>query len=691
MITNLVELIKTNKSNEKGITFIEGKDGDKFVSYLDVYINAKRILSNLQKAGIKRGDSLIFQIPKNETFVQVFWACILGGIIPVPVTIGTNFEHNLKLFRIWEVLQSPYCILTNSRLEELREMSEQEDLVTELHDMERKMLFIEDVMEVTEEEGQLTMPNSDDIAFIQFSSGSTGDPKGVMVTHENLITNVSDYREALEITQDDSNFGWMPLTHDFGIIGNHLFPIYCDINQYLSSTDLFKRNPLSWLEKTSTYRPTILTATNFAFQFVLNRLNRKKDVKLDWDLSSVRAISTGADPLSPDLEKEFLKALEKYQLNQKSIRNAYGLAEGTLFVTLSPANQNIRYYNLDRNYLSVGDEIVQMEENHPDVLKVVDEGLPAIHTKVRICDEQDQVLEENRVGYVQLLGKSITKGYYNNEEASKASFTEDGWLNTGDLGFLREGRLSITGRAKEIIIIEGQNIYPHDLERVISEIKNFSEYKSFRVVCSGAWDERRNEEKVLIFVKLQQKVEDFADFVKEVNNHLAERMNITSAEVIPVKSIPQTTSGKIQRVKLSNMYLNGELSEIIRKNKIQVSNEEIFATVTEDLKVICKEVLELTNIGLHENFKDLGISSKLLKIIHTKLDEIYPNRITIADIYEYPTISQLSKFIIGQGKHSTNNKNSQSQVSKSELEGIINQIENNGLSTKEAVESLKKL
>lgn len=235
--STLLDIFTRGKDlDKKGIRFIEKKDVEKFITYRELYQNALRILYHLQARGVKPGQEVVFQIDDNQDFVETFWACLLGGIIPAPVAIGNNDEHKLKLIKIWKVLHNPHLITSANILEKLEGFTTNLDNPELLQQMKNHTILLQDLC-TDEGQGVIHDVKSDDIAFLQFSSGSTGNPKGVTLTHKNLLTNINGIIEGLGATPEDEYLSWMPLTHDMGIIGYHLTPTFVTTTQNLLPTD----------------------------------------------------------------------------------------------------------------------------------------------------------------------------------------------------------------------------------------------------------------------------------------------------------------------------------------------------------------------------------------------------------------------------------------------------------------------
>jgi len=643
----LLELLEDNRVLDKGITFINGDENDNFMCYGRVYNEALIVLYNLQLIGIKPGQELIFQIERNEDFIVLFWACILGGIIPVPVTIGVNEEHRIKLLRILNILNDPFIITDKKIFEKLSAYLNKKGLNEEYEKVRNRTIFVEDVKK-NKGIGTVHRAHKYDIAFIQFSSGSTGDPKGVVLTHENLLINIKDIICGAEITDDDSSFGWMPLTHDLGLIGFHLSPMFAGINQYIMPTPFFVTQPIKWLEKTNQYRISILASPNFGYRHFLNFYD--SDVSRDWDFSCVRLIINGAEPISSDLNKEFHDKMLKWGLKKNVTLPVYGMAEACVGVSFSRPGDGLIPVPVDRNYMSIGSTIKEMDNiEDKDTLVFVDLGYPLQECNVRICDDKDKVLGERTIGNIEICGKNVTSGYYNNPKAYSEAITADGWLKTGDLGFIRNGRLVMTGRKKDIIFVNGQNYYPHDLERIVEEIQEMS---TGRVAFCGVYNKELQKEEIAVFVLHKRSLKEFCTLAAKIKNHINKQIGLEIGVVIPVKKMPKTTSGKIQRYMLKELYEAGEysgvltdlqacMSEQLEKRILEVPKDEIEKRILE----IWISVLHKESISTDDNFFEIGGNSikaaYIINDIYKELGVVLP----VKDIFEEPTIKALADYV----------------------------------------------
>lgn len=643
----LVDLIVSRQDEKsKGITFILSETEEHFVSYGQLYHGARSLLYSLQTSGFKKGDEVIFQIDNNRQFMFAFWACILGGMIPVPVTTGTNDEHKLKLFKIWNILKTPKMLASDDFFARLKSFGDKNGLSEQVNIMQTRTLSMENLGE-TDCLGEIEKTAENDIAFIQFSSGSTGDPKGVIITHKNVLYDIGSVIRWVNINSEDSGLNWMPLTHDMGLIGTHIKDVIACINQYNIETQLFIRHPALWIQKASEHKVTLLYSPNFGYKHFLTFF--KPEVKKDWDLSKVRLIYNGAEPISYELCDEFLKKLAPYGLKRNSMYTVYGLAEGTIAVTFPRLGDDMRFITLDRNYLNIGDTVREVSEGDTRGCSFADVGYPIYDCNVSICDSDDNDIDENKIGYICISGANVTSGYYNNVEATRKAITRDGWLNTGDLGFMRDGRLVITGRAKDVIFVKGQNYYSHDIERVAQEAEGIDLGK---IVAVGAFNEKIRSDELILFVLFKMKADKFIGIIRSLKKLISERMGIEVSQVIPVKSIPKTTSGKVQRYKLRESYIIGEYDtvkneiELLLKSEADIRQIDLPENETQEKLVkIWQEILCIKKIGVKDNFFELGGNSLKITQMASRIREEFGVESEQQILFENPVLSRLAEII----------------------------------------------
>ncbi|MGO9853192.1 MAG: non-ribosomal peptide synthetase [Steroidobacteraceae bacterium] len=639
--TTLTEVLEQNRSFPRSITYIEGENESHSVSSEELYERALGILYHLQRLGARRGDKLILFLANNEQFIDVFWAAILGGLVPVPVALGISDEHRHKVLRIARRLGSPFLYTERRSLERIGAFAASAG-ETQVFESLRGRTFLVDDLDDISRAGAIQRAAPDDVAFIQFSSGSTSEPKGVVLTHGNILANWRGSREVAGFNEDDVSLSWMPLTHDMGLIGFHLVMFASRAHSHLMPTELFVRRPLLWLTLASKLRATILCSPNFGYRHYLKVLGERPVEGLD--LSAVRLIFNGAEPISVELCAEFLARLAPARLNRNAMYPVYGLAEASLAVSFPPLGAPLKTLTLNRHRMNPGDPVVPVTGSDPHALALVSEGRAIPYCRVRIAGDDDRELPEDRIGHVHMTGENVTRGYYEDPAANAAAFTADGWLRTGDLGLMHAGELYISGRAKEIIFVNGQNYYPHDLEAVAQRAPGLELGK---VVAAGVRRPGTEVEQLVVFVLHRGAVADFLPVAMQVSRLINEQTGLEVGEVVPVKRIPKTTSGKIQRYLLEESLSDGEfdaeLAELATLRAAQRGPESrARSDLEEQLKTICDTALEGKRVAVNDNLFEVGASSLKLIEIHEQIDRLYPGQIDLTELFDFPTIAELA-------------------------------------------------
>ena len=645
----LTELIEANRTHPGSITYLEGENSERTVSFGELHARALGILFHLQKLGAKRGDHLILFLGDNEPFIDAFWGAVLGGIIPVPVALGISDEHRHKLLRIARKLGNPFIYTDRRSLERIGTFAAQAGESPTFEKLKSRVFLVDQLDDISRP-GKPFAAAPEDVAFIQFSSGSTSEPKGVVLTHANILANSRGVIEACHLSETDISLSWMPLTHDMGLIGFHIFMFSRRVHQHLMPTDLFVRRPLLWLTFAAQKRATILCSPNFGYRHYLKVLGDRPVDGLD--LSAVRLVFNGAEPISVELCHEFLERMQAARLSRNAMYPVYGLAEASLAVTFPVPGAPLQTVRLDRHHLTVGEPAQDAAAGSRDTVELVSVGRPVAFCRMRICGDDDRDLPQGEVGNILISGENVTRGYFEDAAVNAAAFTADGWLRTGDLGVLRQEQLFITGRAKEILFVNGQNYYPHDLESIAQGAAGLDLGK---VVVAGVRPANAQTDQIIVFVLHRGTAKDFLPVANEVGKLINEHTGLEVADVVPVKRIPKTTSGKIQRHLLEESYVAGEfateLAEITAlraalRGPASVSRSDI----EEKIRNICDAALEGKKLDLHDNLFEVGASSLKLIEIHEQIDREFPGQIDLTELFDFPTIAELATHLEGKLK-----------------------------------------
>jgi acyl-CoA synthetase (AMP-forming)/AMP-acid ligase II len=537
---------------DHGIGYIRPDKNIRFQTYPELLEEAKQVLSGFQQLGIKKGEKVIFSLDTCEEIIPVLWACFLGGIVPAllqpPVSFSGYNPAAEKAGKVFRILHSPWVILSHSHLDSWRSSDIPDDRLI-------------DILEIPRPGTPPSIPEikSSNLALIQFSSGSTGDPKGIMLNHRNILVNVGDIMNGIDLRPNDITVNWMPLYHDMGLFGFHITAVFVRYTHYLLDPVDFVKNPFLWLDILSETKCTVTACPNFG-QIVVNRFMNRKPAK-NWDLSGIRVMFNGAEPISIPVMNEFLNTLKPFGLRSESMFPAYGMAEATLAATFPPMMKGADVRSYRRNTLLKEGLAVPALSSGQDVIELVSVGKPLEHCSLKIVNHRGFPVEEGTIGHIFVKGENVSSGYFNNPAETKKVFSDE-WLLTGDLGFQERGDLFITGRTKDIIFINGTNYYAHDLETITRQLK---EIPPGKIVMSGYFDEEEGRDKVIVFL-VGADTEAIRKTFAGIQELFLKDLGLLIDTFIPIRSgdIPRTSSGKIQRYKLVERFLGNEFPVVVK-------------------------------------------------------------------------------------------------------------------------------
>ncbi|HMK85366.1 MAG TPA: non-ribosomal peptide synthetase [Steroidobacteraceae bacterium] len=642
----LLDILEGNRDVDRAVTYIEGENVERRVRFGEVYDRAVGILYHLQALGAQRGDKLMIFLNNNEQFLDAFWAAICGGIVPVPLAVGISDEHRMKLLRVARKLGNPILYTDAKNFERLESLAAQVEETELMAGLKRRSFLVESITDISRP-GKLQHPKPSDLAFIQFSSGSTSEPKGVMLTHANLLANFAGAKAVGLYDHRDVSLSWMPLTHDMGLIGFYLIQFLNHGHIHLMPTDLFVRRPLLWLQEASRRRATLTCSPNFGYRHFLKVLGERRLENLD--LSCIRSIYNGAEPISVELCNEFMRSLAYTGLKRTAMYPVYGLAEACLAVAFPDRDSEYRWIRANRHKLGVGSRIEVNPADARDAIELMCVGKVLPNMELSITDDARTSLPAEQVGHILIRGPNVTSSYFDDPEATARAIGADGWLDTGDLGVLHEGELYITGRSKEIIFINGQNYYPYDLENIARRAPGLDLNK---VVTAGVAKPGDQGEELVVFVLHRGALEEFLPICTAVTRLINEHTGIEVAQVVPVKRIPKTTSGKVQRHLLEQSYLEGEfnadLAALATLRESQHGPHVQGKDLEGRLQAICEAALPGKRIEVGDNLFEIGASSLKLIEIHENIDRDYPGLIDLTELFDHPTIGDLARHLKGK-------------------------------------------
>ncbi|HHO50983.1 MAG TPA: fatty acyl-AMP ligase [Deltaproteobacteria bacterium] len=504
----------------------------------------------LQRMGACKGDRVGLVIIEPEDFVLTFLAALRIGVVPVPMYPPMSFG-NLDAYA-----DRTARVLTNAGAKILLASARLQNVLWSLVDSVPSLERLIQVETLRDSEGAPEYPEivPEDLAFLQYTSGSTADPKGVMVTHGSLVANSKGIiLEGLQLdpTKGDKGVSWLPLYHDMGLIGFVIAPICYGVPIVFIPTLRFIKRPSVWLDTVHRHRGTASFAPNFAYALATRRV-KESDLRR-WDLSCLKVLGCGAEPIQPETMRAFTELYNTHcELPLNSIMPAYGMAEATLAITLKPALEQMHTLVVDAEHFSERGEVVEPTSDARAVVEFVSCGVPFEGHEVAVLDTDGNRLPDGTEGELCHRGPSLTAGYFGNPEATAAAY-RDGWLRTGDLGFVKDGQVFVTGRIKDLIIVNGRNVHPQAVEWVVAEIDNVRKGNVVAFSVPG----KIGEELVIV---LETRDEDHQAMAASVKAAVQRELSLTAADIVCLRpgSLPKTSSGKLQRRKTREQYLRGD-------------------------------------------------------------------------------------------------------------------------------------
>ncbi|MDX2284880.1 MAG: fatty acyl-AMP ligase [Bacteroidia bacterium] len=539
--------------------FSNGETLDQSLSYRQLDQRARAIAVSLMDRGL-HGRRVLLLYPSGLEYLAAFFGCLYAGVVAVPVYPPQMGKQMLRIQAIIQDSQSE-LFLTDRRI--------YDNLVQNLPEFMAatagKWMFTEDTDPGQAGLWQMPGLSGDSLAFLQYTSGSTGLPKGVMVSHGNLLNNERIVRVAYSHDEHSDFAGWLPLYHDMGLIGNVLQPLFLGSTSYLFSPMSFIQKPVRWLQLISRYRAHTSGAPNFAYDLCVQKVSEAEKATLD--LSSWKVAYNGAEPVRAHTLRNFAAAFASCGFQPQQLFPCYGMAEATLFVAGGPKGRDLVITPVNREALQQ-DQIVFEPEGSPDAQELVGCGPVWGDHRVRIVNpETFEALPDAVVGEIWLQGPSVCQGYWNRPELSDETFRarlagedEGPFLRTGDLGFLRAGELYITGRLKDLIIIRGRNHYPQDIELTVAQshpVLHAGSGAAFPLDVDG-------EERLVVIQEIDPglfRTADPEEIFMAVRKAVTLGHELQLHEIVLVKrrTVPKTSSGKIQRRASKQQYLDGEL------------------------------------------------------------------------------------------------------------------------------------
>ncbi|MFD9038572.1 amino acid adenylation domain-containing protein [Streptomyces bottropensis] len=659
------------------VVHVRGDGGEHTVTFAELHDDALRVAGGLRAAGVTPGTPLPLVADRGDAFQPMFWGALAAGAVPVPLA-----PEPRRIGPVWELLGRPPVVVDETTAAVVTAMGDASGEPGGGLPLPLTVLRL-DALRRGRPPRHLPRPAPHDVAFLQFSSGSTGAPKGVELTHVGVLANLRQIRAAMAITPDDVLATWMPYFHDMGLIGTHLVPLAARLKQIRIEPLSFAKRPALWFEAVDRHRATLLSAANFALALAVLRVPATALSGLD--LGCVRLLLVGAEPIAPRVWREFTARTAPAGLDPRAALPVYGLAEATLAVTVPPLGETATPLVLDRAALGRG-RVVETEHG-PHAVELMDLGRPVPGCEVRITGGSGGPLGELRVGHVEVRGPQVGRGYHRAPGASAEAFGADGWLRTGDLGFLRGGRLSVTGRHKDVVFVNGRTFHASDLEETVAATPGLP---PGAVAVVGSTDPGGGGERVAAFVQWARPAPSTAGPVlRAAAGRLREALGHDDVRVLPLPpgAFARTTSGKLRRGVLRARFEGGAYAEaearwadavdavdaVVRPADVTDAADTVVgraagaATVVgraagagagvprslrevqEAVRGVWARVLEVpvSEVGLRERFFDLGGSSLRAMAVLAGLEDVFSVTVEPGALRDHDTVAGLAGHVLG--------------------------------------------
>lgn len=645
---SLVEVIKTRAEQEpKAHTYIFlSKTGSaEYVSNERLYVDSLGCANRLLSLGIKPGDLIILIFQHSYELVATFWGAICAGAVPsvfpyfTPQSTPEVYKgqvQNLVRFT------GAKAIITIPEFKA--------DLRALFADTDCKVLEIHDIKsdKAGHDVGPDISPKGEDAAYIQFSSGTTDLPKGVILSHQVVLNHAESLSESLPFTKTDVNVSWLPFFHDMGLVTGLFLPLIVGACSVFISPENWVRRPKLLFQAIHKYKGTMTWMPNFAFNHCVRGV-RDRDLA-GLDLSSWRILGNGSELVQYDSLQMFAERFSAYGFRPRALMPGYGMAENVLAISLTPSDRES-----DSEWISVHDLqesrcAVRTEPHTPGARQIVSCGYPISNTEIAIADEKGNFLPDRYVGEVMIRSNSMFTGYYGRPDLTELAF-RDGWFHTGDMGYVAEGQIYICDRKKDLIIVGGKNIYPHDIEAIA---KTILDTNAGQVAAFGVQDKELGTESAVLVCELRGNPDasERDELTRQIHKQVLEAFNADLADVrfVPKRWVLKTTSGKTARAASQQKYVSEFLKtapqsvkeHLVKDNGTILSKEKL----ERQLVRIFEEISGIRPVGVQDNLFDFGIDSLTFMRLFSRIEKEVGEKLPMADVLRIPTIEHIAEIII---------------------------------------------
>ena len=536
----------------RGLNFHDARGSlTRAYTYTELREDARVAARRFVALGIKPGDRIALIAETGPEFAASFFGAVYAGAWPVPLPLPTSFGgRDAYIDQLAIQLDScdPALFLYPPELAEFGSDA------AAMPGVESRSWSTLEAIEPAS--GELPAARPDDIAYLQYSSGSTRFPHGVAVTHRALLDNLRAHGIGLQVLETDRCVSWLPWYHDMGLVGCFLSPIALQLSVDYLKTEDFARRPLAWLDMITRNPGTSISySPTFGYDICSRRMSSQTRAADRFDLSRWRIAGNGADMIRPDVMQAFVDCFDEAGFKASAFCPSYGLAEATLAVSLMPPGEGIRLELVEENELS---GCAPADEERPRRYRaVVNCGKPVTGMEIEIRGSDGELLPDRGIGKVYVRGQSVMHSYFRDEESTRACLSDNGWLDTGDMGYMSSGYIFIVGRAKDMIIINGRNHWPQDIEWAVEQLPGFKSGDIAAFAITGPSGEETPA--VLVHCRVSDN-EERGRLRDEIRERVRAITGISPVvELIPPRTLPRTSSGKLSRTKARNLYLSGEI------------------------------------------------------------------------------------------------------------------------------------
>ena len=553
----------TQHPDRPHIQMYQDEGGGDIITFRQLQTGAVKVAAGLQQLGLKPTEPVSIMLPSGPEYFYSFFGILMAGGIPVPI------YPPARLSQLEDHMRRHTRILANCLTPTLITVPEAKRVARLLKSRVPELRHIVSVAELSATDAIAAPPalSANDVAFLQYTSGSTGNPKGVVLTHANLLSNIRAMGQVVKAGPEDVFISWLPLYHDMGLIGAWLGSLYYAMLFVVMPPLSFLTRPERWLWAIHHYRGTLSASPNFGYEYCLRRIEAE-DLK-GLDLSSWRAAFNGAETVSPNTLQQFGKQFASYAFRANAMMPVYGLAESSVGLAFPPLDRGPLIDRIERNtFMRSGlARPAQADDRH--ALEFPSSGVPLPGHQIRVIDQAGHELPERKEGRLEFRGPSCTSGYYRDADKTQALFDED-WLDSGDLAYIANGEIYITGRIKDIIIRAGRNIYPHELEEAVGNIEGI---RKGRVAVFGSEDVKTGTERLIVLAETHSTDPTEQEKLRvEINAFATDLLNAPPDEVVlaPPNTVLKTSSGKIRRAASRDVYEKGRIGKRQRSASWQV-------------------------------------------------------------------------------------------------------------------------